>query len=89
MRFPKVDKKLIKLYLNSTSEGIFILDSNRQITFCNNRYLEITGVNGTDIKGKVPTSVGDGWHATEFYDHLWDIVNKDGCWEDEVWDSIL
>lgn len=89
MRFTKVDKKLIELYLNSTSEGVFVLDSSRAVTYCNNRYLEITGVIDTKIKGIIPSSVGNGWHDSRFYERLWEIVDENGSWEDEVWDSHI
>ncbi|MGL1890344.1 MAG: EAL domain-containing protein [Spirochaetaceae bacterium] len=87
MKFTKVDKKLITLYLNSTSEGVFVLNADRRISYFNNRFLEISGLTENSVLDTIPTSVHGGWHDPGFYERLWEQVESKGYWEDETWDS--
>ncbi|WP_187759702.1 sensor domain-containing protein [Thiospirochaeta perfilievii] len=87
MKFTKVDRRFIDLLLNSTSEGVFILDHHKSLVYSNKRYLEITGNISNNITGKIPTSVSSGWHDNGFYKRMWEIIDVNGFWEDEVWDT--
>lgn len=87
MKFSRTYRKLINLYLNSTTEGVFVLNSSKVLSFSNSRYLEITGNAIKEAKGSIPTSVADGWHDPGFYTRMWEIIDRDGVWEAEVWDS--
>ncbi|MBN2618271.1 MAG: EAL domain-containing protein [Spirochaetales bacterium] len=87
MKFSKINKKLIDLYMDSTSEGVFVINSQKEITFVNNRYLEISGLTNKEAIGSVPTSVLNGWHDPGFYIRMWETIESNGFWEDEVWDS--
>ena len=87
MKFARVDKHLIDIYLNSTNEGVFLLDNNKKITYCNSRYLEITGYLESDIVGNTPSSVLNGWHDEIFYSRLWSVLERNNFWENEVWDN--
>lgn len=87
MKFSNIDKRLINLYLNSTIEGIFILNDKKHMTYSNNKYFEIAGGTKSKSKGLVPTSVSNGWHDPGFYQRMWEIIDRDGTWQDEVWDN--
>lgn len=87
MDFPTIDKRIADLYLNSTKEGIFILNEDKVLTFSNPRYLEISGGSKLDNRGHIPTSVSGGWHESGFYERMWEFIGRDGTWEDEVWDN--
>ncbi len=71
--------------MNSTSEGVFVLNKNKQLIFCNEKFKNITGLD-TSIKNLVPTMVEGGWHNDNFYQKMWQLINENGYWEDEVWD---
>lgn len=73
--------------MDSTSEGVFVINSQKEITFVNNRYLEISGLTNKEAIGSVPTSVLNGWHDPGFYIRMWETIESNGFWEDEVWDS--
>lgn len=79
------DKNLLELYLNSTYEGVFLLNRDKEIVYCNERYLEITGQ--VWQPGLTPTSIEGGWHDRSFYSRMWQTVEDMGYWEDEVWDT--
>lgn len=87
MRGVEFRDNLIKLYLNATSEGVYILDGSRSTTFVNDRYLSITGVSRENCIGQIPSSVLDGWHDPGFYNRLWDSVESKDLWEGETWDK--
>lgn len=89
MTFTKVDNSTIKLLLNSTSEGVYILNSDRKLIYFNDRFLEITGHERNSAFGTIPTSLENGWHDAGFYERLWTGLETNKFWEDEVWDSHL
>jgi len=81
------DKPLIDLYLNSTSEGVFSLDSDLKLLSCNNRYLSIIGGKCNLVSGFVPSSLQDGWHDPGFYNRIMESVNSHNSWVGETWDK--
>lgn len=87
MKFSGIDNRLLNLYLNSTTEGIFIINKDKEMVFFNARYLELVGGKRSCCKGSIPTSISDGWHDPGFYERMWEAVIRDGVWEDEVWDT--
>jgi two-component system, OmpR family, KDP operon response regulator KdpE len=44
----------LETLLRSTSQGIFFLDSQGQITFCNPQFTEITGINPSEVLANTP-----------------------------------
>lgn len=87
MKGSGVSDSLINLYLNSTSEGVFILDKDRAITFTNDRFLSITGMDKNKVVGLTPTSVSNGWHDPGYYFRMWKSVIETDFWEGETWDK--
>lgn len=87
MIIPGLDRHLVNLYLHSTKEGVFVLNDKKVITYCNSRYLDIIGCSRKAVKGETPTSILNGWHDEGFYERMWESLELNGKWEDEVWDT--
>lgn len=66
-------------------EGIIITDANRKIIEVNDAFTRITGFSRDDALGKSPSILSSGRHEKEFYDAMWDDLNKNGHWYGEVW----
>lgn len=87
MKHIGVNENLVNLYLNSTSEGIFVLDKNKKLIFVNESYSEITGRSSHDQLGTIPSTIKEGWHDPGFYKRIWASVKSSGFWEGEIWDK--
>lgn len=85
MRSFTSETKLVNLFLDSTYEGVFVLNNSRELVYCNDRFSEITDFHNKGLK--TPTSIRDGWHDEGFYNRMWQAVEDRGYWEDEVWDT--
>jgi len=66
-------------------EGIIITDANRKIIEVNDAFTRITGFSRDDALGESPSILSSGRHEKEFYDAMWEDLNKNGHWYGEVW----
>lgn len=81
----EIDNRIVETYLNNSSEGVFILNSDQKTLYANNVCRDITGRNL--LTEEKPPVTGGGWHDPSFYDRLWIQVEKSGLWQGEVWDK--
>ncbi|PHS70606.1 MAG: diguanylate cyclase [Methylophaga sp.] len=70
---------------SDTHEGIIITDANARIIDVNPAFSDITGYNLDDIIGQHGHLFRSDKHSPEFYDDIWQITNKQGHWQGEVW----
>jgi PAS domain S-box-containing protein len=70
-----------------THDCIVITDSNRIILRVNQAFTRITGYNPEDVIGQTPYLLRSQLHGEDFYESIWEYVNRDGFWQGEVWDK--
>ncbi|POZ62383.1 EAL domain-containing protein [Chromobacterium alticapitis] len=68
----------------STMEGIVITDRNGVIQSVNPAFTRITGYSREEALGKTPAMLKSGRQPPEFYAHMWQTLQRDGCWQGEV-----
>ncbi|WP_052451974.1 sensor domain-containing protein [Noviherbaspirillum autotrophicum] len=78
--------KLASLIYLSSNEGIMVTDEENRILDVNPAFTRITGYQLDEIKGKNPKLMQSGLHNKEFYVQFWYSLNKNGCWQGEMWD---
>lgn len=78
--------KIYKQALHSTSEAVIITSANNRILEVNDSYCEITGYSRDEIIGAPPSKFKSGQHPPEFYQEMWQKLNKHGRWKGEIWD---
>ncbi len=69
-----------------SQEAMMVTDANRVILRVNRAFTEITGYAAREVVGQDPSLLGSGRHNADFYDAMWDAVNRTGGWQGEVWD---
>lgn len=78
--------KLASLIYHSSNEGIMVTDEENRILDINPAFTRLTGYQLDEIKGKNPRLMQSGLHSKEFYVQFWHSLQKDGCWQGEMWD---
>lgn len=78
--------RLAKYVTDSTSEGIVVTDMNLRIIEVNPAYCELLGFEREEVLGKNAGFAKSGRHDAAFYDGLWDLLNRTGKWQGEIWD---
>lgn len=67
-----------------TSEGMFITDTNATIIRVNEAFTSISGYQADEVVGKKPSLWASGQHDTDFYQHMWTALLKEGEWKGEI-----
>jgi len=76
--------RLAAKVMESTLEGIFITDTNFNISAVNPSFTDITGLSSGEITGKKPTLMAAGTYDIETYRHICNAIQDGGLWQGEV-----
>lgn len=68
-----------------TQEGIMIIDPDRSIIRVNNAFTQLTGYTPEEAIGQTPDLLKSGRHDDEFFRNRWEILNREGYWQGEIW----
>ena len=66
-------------------EGVTVTDANNKILRVNRAFTEITGYSNEEAIGKTPRILHSGRHDKQFYNNMWQILERDRFWSGEVW----
>jgi diguanylate cyclase (GGDEF)-like protein/PAS domain S-box-containing protein len=81
----QLDLQLASAVFESTSEGIVITNAKHNIININKAYSDITGYSKEDVLGRNPSILKSGWQDEEFYQAMWQSIEKTDKWCGEVW----
>lgn len=70
---------------NNISEGVMITDPTGNIVSVNPAFHSMTGYLAEELVGKNPRTLKSGKHTTDFYQSLWQSVEREGYWRGEIW----
>lgn len=79
--------RLAATVVDNTSEGIVVTDANSQILSTNPAFSRLMGYEANELIGKRPSVFKSGRHGKDFYDALWDTLNRTGHWSGEIWNK--
>jgi len=66
-------------------EGIIITDAEQKILRVNYAFTEITGYSAEEAVGATPDLLKSEHHDSAYFKKMWDCVQRDGVWQDEIW----
>jgi diguanylate cyclase (GGDEF)-like protein/PAS domain S-box-containing protein len=84
----KFTSQAIQLFagvFENTKESIMITDANRNIQAVNPTFTIVTGYSPEEVIGKNPRILQSGRHDAEFYKRFWEVLDKTGQWQGEIW----
>ncbi|HTN93015.1 MAG TPA: EAL domain-containing protein [Gallionella sp.] len=67
-------------------ESLMITDPDGVILRVNKAFTETTGYTPEEVVGKTPQILKSGHHNQDFYQAMWETLNRTGTWRGEIWD---
>jgi diguanylate cyclase (GGDEF)-like protein/PAS domain S-box-containing protein len=71
----------------STLEGVYITDKDRNILDVNQSFINITGYSREEVIGINPKLLSSGKHDKAFFESMWKSINETGQWRGEIWNK--
>ena len=66
-------------------EGMMVTDADKVILRVNQAFTEITGYTSEDAVGMTPRLLSSGRHEPDFYQAMWETIERTGKWRGEIW----
>jgi PAS domain S-box-containing protein len=76
--------QLAATVFENTSEGIMITDRHGRIQSTNPAFTAITGFAADEVLGHNPRILQSGMQTKDFYDAMWQSIDKTGHWNGEI-----
>ena len=71
--------------IQAMHDGVLITDPNGTIRAVNHAFCAVTGYTQHEVIGKNPRMLHSGKHGRAFYAKMWSTIDRDGCWQGEIW----
>ena len=68
-----------------TQGAMFITDANQVILKVNQAFTRITGYSAEESVGQTPALLKSGHQDAQFYQEMWENLDRDGYWQSEIW----
>jgi PAS domain S-box-containing protein len=78
--------ELSKFITELSDEAVLVTDKNNRIMYANEKFLQMTEYNMSDIYMKNPRMFQSGRQDKAFYDLMWTEIYRNGAWEGDIWD---
>jgi diguanylate cyclase (GGDEF)-like protein/PAS domain S-box-containing protein len=69
-----------------SQEGMIVTDAKGVILRVNQAFIDTTGYSADEAVGQTPRLLKSGRHNTDFYRNMWEIIDRTGGWQGEIWD---
>lgn len=66
-------------------EGMMVTDANQIIIKVNQAFTDITQFSSDEVVGKPPAILKSGRHDSEFYQGMWQSLERSRFWQGEIW----
>lgn len=81
----QTELRMFRKIIEHNSDGVFITDADRKIIWVNNAFTDITEYTKKEAIGKTPEILQSGLHGIDFYNSMYNSINKKGSFQGEVW----
>ncbi|SET02428.1 MFS transporter, NNP family, nitrate/nitrite transporter [Oceanobacillus limi] len=73
--------------LKNTPLGMMVTDNKGKIITVNPAFTKLTGYTQKETIGNNPNMLSSNKHTNEFYDKMWERLDKEGFWQGEIWNK--
>jgi diguanylate cyclase (GGDEF)-like protein/PAS domain S-box-containing protein len=80
----EVDQRVAAIAFEAR-EAMMITDSHQVILRVNQAFTRITGSSAEEVIGQTPALLKSGYQDKQFYQAMWEDLNRDGYWQSEIW----
>lgn len=81
----KLDAPLGDIVFSRAAEGMAITDADGMVIDVNDAFVRFTGYSRDEVKGRSLGLLKSDRHEPEFYDAMWQGLEKSGRWQGEIW----
>jgi diguanylate cyclase (GGDEF)-like protein/PAS domain S-box-containing protein len=68
-----------------SQDAMTVTDENRVILKVNQAFTNVTGYSPQEVIGKTPSMLKSGLQDAQFYQSMWNSLNRDHYWRGEIW----
>ena len=83
----EAELELSALVFNASTASIVIADADGLIICVNPAFTQSTGYEPNEVIGRNPKLLSSGRQSREFYQNMWQTLEKTGHWEGEWWNK--
>ncbi len=83
----EAELELSALVFNASTASIVVADANGLIVCVNPAFTQTTGYEPNEVIGRNPRLLSSGRQSKEFYQNMWQTLEKTGHWEGEWWNK--
>lgn len=77
--------RLAQRVIEASLDGIIITDARGIIQSVNPKFTQVTGYSAEEAIGQSTSMLSSGRHSVDFYNHMWDVLQRNGYWQGEIW----
>lgn len=78
--------ELSKFITELSDDAVLVTDKQNRIIYANDKFLQMTEYDMSDIYMKNPRIFQSGRQDKAFYDLMWTEIYRNGAWEGDIWD---
>lgn len=86
-KYHEAELELSALVFNASTASIIVADANGLIVCVNPAFTQTTGYEPHEVIGRNPNLLRSGRQSKEFYQNMWQTLEKTGHWEGEWWNK--
>ncbi|MCE2572858.1 EAL domain-containing protein [Motilimonas eburnea] len=81
---PEQELYLLKKLFHESKNGLMVADTNHYVLMANQEFCYETGYQGDELIGVHASAIKSNHYDQDFYQKLWDNINRHGYWEGEL-----
>lgn len=83
----EAERELSALVFNASTASIVVADADGLIVCVNPAFTQSTGYEAHEVIGRNPKLLSSGKQSMEFYQNMWQTLERTGHWEGEWWNK--
>ena len=80
-----VQQQDFRTLVNNHPRAIMLSTTEPRIAYVNRMFRAVTGYQADEVLGQSPSLLSSGLHSPEFYQAMWESLERHGRWEGLIW----
>ena len=80
-----VQQQDFRTLVDNHPRAIMLSTTEPRIAYVNRMFRAVTGYQADEVLGQSPSLLSSGLHSPEFYQAMWESLERHGRWEGLIW----